>query len=61
MEERDVRSIDVLGSRLLLTDEVPFVLSELLFREITGSSRLLGRYEIDSRSCLLGPSRLLGR
>jgi hypothetical protein len=48
IEERDVRSIDVLGRRLLLTG-VPLASSELVLRtDICDPSRLLGRYSMES-------------
>ena len=43
IEDRDVRSIDVLGRRLLLVEPA---ISALVFRCICGPSRLFGRYRI---------------
>jgi hypothetical protein len=43
IDERDARSIDVLGRRLLLVEPV---ISELVFLCIGGPSRLFGRYII---------------
>ena len=43
IDERDVRSIEVLGRRLLLAE---LAISALLFRCICGPSRLVGRYRI---------------
>ena len=43
IDDRDVRSIDVLGRRLLLADPA---ISALVFRCIGGPSRLAGRYII---------------
>jgi hypothetical protein len=48
IDDRDVRSIDVLGRRLLLAEPA---ISELVFRCICGPSRLFGRYRI---SLLIG-------
>jgi hypothetical protein len=46
-EERDARSIDVIGRRLLFATD-PFAISALVLRMAIGPSRLLGRYRIES-------------
>jgi len=55
IDERDVRSIDVLGRRLLL---VELDISALVFRCICGPSRLFGRYRISLP--FEGPAMRLG-